>query len=124
MRDELAEKRLGHRPAADSGEHRPDEPPPEARLAPRAAPALLAALAREVHVAPRRVDGGVHVLRGRGDAVAREGLAVDLLDRRVGLEERVARVEEDGPDRPQGITWPPSITRACPVTFRASGDAR
>ncbi|MBK9063390.1 MAG: hypothetical protein IPL89_09375 [Acidobacteria bacterium] len=52
------------------------------------------------------------VLRVCDDAVPREGLAVDLLDRRVGAEQRVARVEEDGPDGLQGITWPPSITMA------------
>ena len=123
-RDELAEERLGHRPTADSGEHGPDETPPEARLAAGSAPALFAALAREVHVAPRGVDGGVYLFGLGPHAVAREGSPVDLLDRRVGPQQRVARVEEDGPDGPQGITWPPSITRAWPVTFRASSDAR
>jgi hypothetical protein len=64
----------------------------------------------------------MHRFDVRLDPVRRERVAVDPVDGRVGGEERVARVQEDGLD--QGITCPPSITMAWPVTFFASGDAR
>jgi hypothetical protein len=131
VRDELGEHGLGQRAASDARKDGAHEPPPEAGLAAGAAPAFLPSLARGRDVAPRRVRRGVDGLFFDGDAVARERLAVDALDRRLGPEQRVAGVEEDGPDlrgrrraRVQGITCPPSITTAWPVTFRASGDAR
>jgi hypothetical protein len=68
------------------------------------------------------MHGETHRLDVGLDAVRRERVAVDVVDGRVGGEERVARVQEDGLD--QGITCPPSITMAWPVTFFASGDAR
>jgi hypothetical protein len=52
----------------------------------------------------------MHRLDVRLDPVRRERLAVDVVDGRVGGEERVAGVQENGLD--QGITCPPSITMA------------
>jgi hypothetical protein len=52
----------------------------------------------------------MHRLDVRLDPIRRERVAVDVVDGRIGGEERVARVQEDGLD--QGITCPPSITMA------------
>jgi hypothetical protein len=52
----------------------------------------------------------MHRLDVRIDTVGGERVAVDVVDGRVGREERVARVQENCLD--QGITCPPSITMA------------
>jgi hypothetical protein len=110
VRDEAGEKRIRHLPAAHTRVYGRDEAAPEARLAPGPAPALLSAVVGRVHLPPRRVHGAMHRLDVRLDPIRRERVAVDVVDGRIGGEERVARVQEDGLD--QGITCPPSITMA------------
>ncbi len=122
--DELGEELLGERPPTDPREDLLDEAPPEAPLAVAAAPALLTPSLAFGDAAPGPAEGREDVLVGGGDAPAAERLAVDRLDGRVGREERVPRVEENRLRPLQGITCPPSMTIDCPVTFRASSEAR
>ncbi len=123
MGDELVEEPLRELASADPGEDVLDEPAPEAPLAVGRAPADLSPPLALGDVAPGGVEGLPNVGVRDVEAPAAERGAVGLLDRRVGGEERVARVEEDGLRLLQGITCPPSMTIDCPVTLRASSPA-
>lgn len=123
MGDELVEEPLGELSPADPAEDVLNEPAPEAPLAIGLPPAGLAAPLPLGDVPPRGVERTPDLGVGDVEAPAAEGRPVGLLDGRVGGEERVPRVEEDGLRPFQGITCPPSITIDWPVTFRASAPA-
>jgi hypothetical protein len=60
------------------------------------------------------VHRAVDFLERRVDSVRGEFLPVNVLDGRIGVEQGLTRVKEDGANAAplQGITWPPSITMA------------
>lgn len=123
VEDELQEELVRHLVPPEAAERILHEAAPEAPLTAVSAPPLEPPRAAFGHVGPRRLQGGPHV-GGRGrDAVAREGLRVNALYGRVGGQEGIPGVEEDRA-KAQGITWPPSMTIACPVMFDASSEAR
>ena len=124
--EEPPHQRLGKGPPPDSREDGLDEPPPEPLLVGDRAPRLHSRDAAGRDLAPGGADSQADLGNRGGHAVGGEGPRVDVFHRRLGPEKGVARVEENRLEAGtvQGITWPPSMTIACPVTFAASVDAR
>jgi len=71
----------------------PDEGVPEDVLAPADRPALFPPRAPDGDVAPRLEDGRVDLAGASREAVRREGIAVDRLDRGLRVEQRLPGVE-------------------------------
>ncbi len=93
---ETGERRLRHVSAVQGTAHPAEKGAPERRFTPHAPVSVGRALTPDVFPGPG--ERPRELLRRWGAAVGGELAGIDLLDRRIRMNERRPRVEEDGPD--------------------------